>query len=149
VVSLGATSDTAEEVAQAAWARGWERRDQIRNPGSVGAWVNSIAKNIFRNGLRQEQRRESVSETDSATQDGSPFALMEVKNILRQCRSKDRMVLYKYYLEGYSAEEISADLGLSSSAVRVRLLRIRQSLRARLAPVCRPADDTYAWPKAS
>ena len=48
LISRGAPKDEAEEIAQAAWARGWEYRDQLRDPGLVGFWVNSIARNLFR-----------------------------------------------------------------------------------------------------
>src|SRR6202158_5719138 len=48
LLSRGAPLDEAEEIAQAAWARGWEYRDQLRDPGLVGYWVNSIARNLFR-----------------------------------------------------------------------------------------------------
>src|SRR6516225_5105228 len=48
LLSRGAALEEAEEIAQAAWARGWEHRDQLRDPGLVGFWVNSIARNLFR-----------------------------------------------------------------------------------------------------
>jgi len=36
-------------------------------------------------------------------------------------------------LQGYSAEEIAKNEGITSTGIRVRMLRIRQSLRDRLA----------------
>src|SRR6185503_18794342 len=48
LLSRGAALDEAEEIAQAAWARGWEYRDQLRDPSMVSFWVNSIARNLFR-----------------------------------------------------------------------------------------------------
>src|ERR1700688_5207456 len=48
LLSRGAGLEDAEEIAQAAWARGWEYRDQLRDPALVGFWVNSIARNLFR-----------------------------------------------------------------------------------------------------
>ena len=47
-VSRGAALEEAEEIAQAAWARGWEYREQLRDPGLVSYWVNSIARNLYR-----------------------------------------------------------------------------------------------------
>jgi len=37
-------------------------------------------------------------------------------------------------LQGYTAEELSATAGISSTGIRVRLLRARQSLREKLTP---------------
>jgi DNA-directed RNA polymerase specialized sigma24 family protein len=33
LLARGAPLEEAEEIAQAAWARGWEYRDQLRDPG--------------------------------------------------------------------------------------------------------------------
>ena len=48
LISRGAALEEAEEIAQAAWARGWEYREQLRDPGLVSYWVNSIARNLYR-----------------------------------------------------------------------------------------------------
>src|SRR5580693_7536506 len=52
LLSRGAAIEEAEEIAQAAWVRGWEFREQLRDPDLVGYWVNSIARNLFRAGFR-------------------------------------------------------------------------------------------------
>jgi DNA-directed RNA polymerase specialized sigma24 family protein len=57
---------------------------------------------------------------------------MEVGRILELCPQRDRALLQKS-LEGYSAEEIARDEGISSTGIRVRMLRIRQGIRAQLA----------------
>src|SRR6185437_12698289 len=49
LLSRGADRDRAREASQAAWAKGWECRHQLRQPRKVLAWVNTIALNIFRN----------------------------------------------------------------------------------------------------
>lgn len=46
LLSRGAAADIAEEMAQAAWVKGWECRAQLQRPHMIGAWVNSIA-NMF------------------------------------------------------------------------------------------------------
>jgi DNA-directed RNA polymerase specialized sigma24 family protein len=52
--------------------------------------------------------------------------------MLDLCPKRDRALLEKS-LEGYSAEEIARDQGISSTGIRVRMLRIRQGIRAQLA----------------
>src|SRR6478736_2189333 len=54
LLSRGAALEEAEEIAQAAWVRGWEFREQLRDPGLVGFWVNSIARNLFRAKFRSK-----------------------------------------------------------------------------------------------
>jgi RNA polymerase sigma factor (sigma-70 family) len=129
LMSRGAAIDEAEEIAQAAWVRGFECRDQLRDPLLVGFWVNSIARNLFRARFRVPQ--ETPIEDVEATYDINLEAL-EVRRLLERCSQRDRDLLLKS-LEGYSAEEMAQGSGVSSTGIRVRLLRIRQGLRQQLA----------------
>ncbi len=130
LISRGAPLDEAEEIAQAAWARGWEYREQLRDPGLVSYWVNSIARNLFRARFRGsvavplEQMHEPSYAFDTDT--------IDLQRILDRCSHRDR-VLFQRTLEGYSAEELARSAGISSTGIRVRLLRARQTLRGKLA----------------
>lgn len=130
LLSRGAAIDEAEEIAQAAWVRGWEYREQLRDPGLVGFWVNSIARNLFRARFRLKQPV-PIDNIDA------PYTMnlesIDVRRLLEQCSPRDRDLLERS-LEGYSAEEIAKNEGITSTGIRVRMLRIRQGLRARLAP---------------
>lgn len=133
LLSRGAALEEAEEIAQAAWARGWEYRDQLRDPELVGFWVNSIARNLF----RAKFRSRPTLPIDGVE---APYTMsledIELRRLLDRCPRRDRELLEKS-LEGYSAEEIAKDEGITSTGIRVRMLRIRQSLRDQLslAPV--------------
>lgn len=121
--------DEAEEIAQAAWVRGWECREQLRDPSLVGFWVNSIARNLFRARFRSTPVNpiEDVDVTYNMN-----LEEIELHRLLERCSGRDRALLEKT-LEGYSAEEIARTSGITSTGIRVRLLRIRQSLRQQLA----------------
>ena len=53
LISRGLLTDAAEETAQAAWAKGWERLTQLRNEHMLLTWVNSIALNLYRSVRRK------------------------------------------------------------------------------------------------
>jgi RNA polymerase sigma factor (sigma-70 family) len=128
LLSRGAPLEEAEEIAQAAWARGWEFRDQLRDPGLVSYWVNSIARNLFRARFRAPIQTE-IDDTNAVyTLD---LDAIEVGRLLDRCPQQDRELL-KQSLEGYSAEEIARSEGITPTGIRVRLLRIRQMLREKL-----------------
>ncbi len=131
LLSRGAAVEEAEEIAQAAWARGWEFRDQLRDPGLVGFWVNSIARNLFRARFRA---RVFMQMDGVEAQYTMNLEEVELHRLLERCSGRDRRLLERS-LEGYSAEEIAQVEGITSTGIRVRLLRIRQSLRHRLALV--------------
>ena len=131
LISRGAPLDEAEEIAQAAWVRGWEYREQLRDPGLVSFWVNSIARNLFRARFRvaitvplELAREPSYGfNTDS----------IDLRTMLGRCSHRDR-ALFERTLEGYSADEIANGSGISSTGIRVRMLRARQSMRQKMVP---------------
>jgi RNA polymerase sigma-70 factor (ECF subfamily) len=129
-MSRGADPELAEETAQAAWTRGWARRRQLRDPNCVGTWVNSIAMNLFRNSHRTAKRTQALTELPAPST--SAMDGLDVGKVLDCCRQKDRSLLQLHYLYGYTTGEIGDRVGLTSTAVRVRLLRARRTLRKRL-----------------
>jgi RNA polymerase sigma factor (sigma-70 family) len=128
LLARGAPLEDAEEIAQAAWARGWEFRDQLRDPGLVAFWVNSIARNLFRARFRAPIQTEIEDSHAVYTLD---LNAIEVGRLLDRCPPRDRELL-EQSLEGYSAEEIARTEGITPTGIRVRLLRIRTSLRGKL-----------------
>ena len=128
LLARGAPLEEAEEIAQAAWARGWEFRDQLRDPGLVSYWVNSIARNLFRARFRAPIQTEIEDGNAAYTLD---LDAIEVGRLLDRCPQRDRELL-EQSLEGYSAEEIARTEGITPTGIRVRMLRIRQTLRDKL-----------------
>jgi RNA polymerase sigma factor (sigma-70 family) len=128
LLSRGAPLEEAEEIAQAAWARGWEFRDQLRDPSLVSFWVNSIARNLFRARFRAPIQTEIDDSNAMYTLD---LSTIELGRMLDRCPRRDRHLL-EQSLEGYSAEEIARSEGITPTGIRVRLLRVRNALRDKL-----------------
>ena len=129
LLSRGAALEEAEEIAQAAWVRGWEYRDQLRDPDLVSFWVNSIARNLFRAKFRSKAMLPMEGVDASYTMN---LEAIELHRLLERCPRRDRKLLERS-LEGFSAEEIARDEGITSTGIRVRMLRIRQSLKDQLS----------------
>ena len=83
-----------------------------------------------RNRLKSRKRHESEELTDAI-----PTQEAESQNVLETVMSlsvKERTVIYLYYYEGYSAEEIGRILKITASAVRSRMERARKHLKLKL-----------------
>jgi RNA polymerase sigma factor (sigma-70 family) len=130
LVSKGLSYDSARETAQAAWAKGWERLSQLRNPAMILTWMNSIALNIHRSYIRREPLQQALPEIPTAPKVN--LAAIDVRRILKCCKQNDRMVLQWHYLEGYKVQEIARQQGWTETAVRIRLLRARRTVGQRM-----------------
>ena len=126
LVTKGMSWDGAQETAQAAWVRGWERRVQLRDPSVVMTWINTIALNMYHSDHRRQPVLTEMPEVPAPTE--RHLESNEVQRMLRICREKDRFVLQRYYLDGCGAQEIARAQGLTVTAVRLRLLRARRGL---------------------
>lgn len=127
LLSRGVQRDSAIESAQAAWARGWERLFQLRDENMVLTWVNSIALNLYRGGMRRETATCPLTEFRGAT--AIDLAAIDIARILDFCRPCDR-VLLEQQLHGVSTKEIADRQGATETAIRIRLLRARRTARA-------------------
>ncbi len=126
----GASPEVAEEVAQAAWVRGWERIEQLRHVQALTFWINSIAKNFLRNSFRRKQNSLELLETTLVTNPLESEGL-DVQKIFADCSETERQLLERYYLEGFTSHELSREFGLSAVGVRVRLTRLKKSIVTR------------------
>jgi len=127
IQARGATRERAEEIAQAAWSRGWERLPQLREDGMIQFWVRAIALNEFRRSYRKH--RLEVELEDTCGPAGVDDAPIDAATILSNCSPNDK-VLLEHQLHGLTSAEIAAEIGATNTAVRIRLHRARRAARA-------------------
>lgn len=127
LLSRGVLRDTAQDVAQAAWARGWEHLNQLRDESLLITWVNAIALNHFRRSLRYEQRHETLVDIAQSSS-GLNWAAIELSRILSRCQRNDRTLL-EAQLAGVTAKELSKRTGTTPTAIRLRFFRARHAAR--------------------
>ncbi len=132
LVSRGLAYDSAQETAQAAWVKGWERLSQLRDPSMVLTWMNSIALNIHRSYIRREPLLQTLPELSTSPKIN--LAAIDVRRILKSCKHNDRMVLQRHYLEGFKVQEIAEQQGwtkpLSASDCCVLAARLESASAA-------------------
>jgi RNA polymerase sigma-70 factor (ECF subfamily) len=134
----------AEEVTQEAFIRAYRRLWLLDDGAKFSGWVNTIARRVAINfGLRHRRelnKRESwalenpqvsTGETSAAETDAL-YTPETLRQTLAELPAAHRECLVLFYLEGKSGAEAAAALGISESALRVRLHRARGVLRERL-----------------
>jgi DNA-directed RNA polymerase specialized sigma24 family protein len=127
--SRGASPERAEDFAQAAWLRGWQKIDQLRDEAMILYWVNAIAFNYHRRGSQIEARFHALPDLCGTM--GIDLAPLQVAKILNLCRPPDR-ALFEQQMAGLTTPEIAEKQGVSTTAIRIRFLRARRAVRASL-----------------
>lgn len=132
-LSLSGNAAQAEDIASETFARVWLVPTELRL-GTVKAYLLTIARHLFLKGLRREARQ---VELDDRLPDPAPSPaaraehraeLAAVLQALQRLPEVDRAALLMRAEEGMSYEEIAAALGLSLTAVKVKIHRARLRL---------------------
>ena len=132
LLSRGLGVSRADELAQAAWAKAWERREQLRELGSVAAWVNTIALNLLRGEARKAVPQVEIDDRDEPVR-SSIDERVDAEKALDALSDEDRQLMLLHVVAGLTSKEISLESALSAVAVRVRLHRAKIQLRKRFA----------------
>ena len=144
-VALSVTRDvhTSEDIAQETFLTAWQRIGQLGDPRSFLPWLRQVARNRAIDHVRAQRYRETpvdpldaLATVAAAPQDGpaerfiSDTDARHLAQALDEIPETSRDVLLLYYREGEDTREVAALLGITEAAVRKRLQRGRDSLRA-------------------
>lgn len=146
-IALAITRDVqaSEDIAQEAFLSAWQNLRRLNNPASFLPWLRQITRNLAHDHLRA--RRHEAAPADeaeaaiAAAADPAPTPMQRLLDDERQQAAAElisalpdesREVLLLYYREGRSSQQVALLLGLSDAAVRKRLSRARQAVRAEL-----------------
>jgi RNA polymerase sigma-70 factor (ECF subfamily) len=126
--------DVAADLAQEAFTRLYQRGSL---PDEPGAWLVSVASNLFRNAYATRERRdkllrtrpEAVRYADHAVEPAALEALgIQVRRALDAMPERDRNLLL-LRAEGYSYREMALAIGLNEASVGTLLARAKRTFR--------------------
>ena len=124
--------DIAEEAEQSAWAVAYRRLKDLRDPDRLRPWLMSVAANEARQIVRSRRRRtvRELAVVDPSTpRDVDRAAIIDLADALGRLDPKDRAIVGMRFVGGFESAEIGREMGMTASAVRVRLHRLLERLR--------------------
>lgn len=124
---LGNQSD-AEDITQDVFIKLFTNAPQFESPQHERYWIIRVTINACKNHLSTFWNRNTVS-MDTIQDMPIEENHSELTDMLYNLPPKYRLVLYLYYYEDYSIEEISTALKIGKSAVKMRLKRGREKLK--------------------
>jgi RNA polymerase sigma-70 factor, ECF subfamily len=129
----GNVSD-AQEIAQEAFARAWQRWDSVRDLDSPEAWVRRVATNIATSRYRRERTardaRPYLIAADVPEVSPDTVALVAA---LRTLPERQRIVVVLHYLADLPVGQIAAELRCPIGSVKAWLHRGREALAIALS----------------
>lgn len=144
--------EDAEDVYQETLIKAFEALADLRDPGAVRTWLFRVAANQCRMNRRKVPPGRDLSLTDQGDVDGGdvPAVLADVSSLpvnealrselraaldeaLAELPVEHRLVVVLRDLEDLNTQETADALGISKSAVKMRLHRGRHVLRRYLA----------------
>jgi RNA polymerase sigma-70 factor, ECF subfamily len=132
---LCADEQRAEESAQDAWVRAWERLLTWRGDAAFGTWLHRLTVNVVLESFRAERRRLArvtlggdENEPDAAMPAVDPGTGVDLERAVARLPRGARTVFVLHDVEGYQHSEIAAMTGLAEGTLRAQLCRARRLL---------------------
>ena len=136
---VGFDQDLAEDIAQEVWIQIFRALPGYRGDSQFSTWAHRIAVNRTLNALRRTKRLASLETTveeDSASVEMDTersFVAASIDQATAKLSPGARAVFVLHDVEGYTHEEIAAQLGITSGGSKSQLFKARAKLRKLLA----------------
>lgn len=124
----------AEEAAQEAFMRYLKYLPSFDNNEHAKRWLIVTSSNICKNMLKSSWFKKMIcfeQVPEEYQKEEEDTLLEEIMNLPH----KYKTVIYLFYYEGYSSEEISTMLGVNHSTIRSNLHRARKMLKLKIEEV--------------
>lgn len=124
----------AQDIAQEAFARAWQRWASVSDCDSAEAWVRHVATNLATSRRRRDRTARAAAPELIRQQhvpEISPNTVAVVTG-LRRLPEQQRLVLVLHYLGDLPVDQIAAELGCPVGSVKAWLSRGRAALAAAL-----------------
>lgn len=143
LLKAGVSSPDAEDLTATVFLEAWRRRREVRFvAGSLLPWLIVTATNVARNASRARNRYRAflaklpppLPAVDPADQvaDRNGSVTAQVRRVMAGSSATDRELLALTVIEQFTVREAALAVGISESAAKMRLSRLRGRLRAAL-----------------
>ena len=131
VYGLTGRREDAEELAQEAFCRAWEKLPTLRQPDRLVSWLYRVAHNLAVSEGRRPRPVTLPAEPAADPPRDDPGA--DVHGAVARLSEEHRVVVSLRHFTGMSHEEIARALNVPPGTVRSRLSRAYERLRPVLA----------------
>ena len=131
----------AEDLAQQAFVQAWRQIGRLNTPQAFGAWLRTIAVNVWLQEARRAPARLESPEADLPEPEPEGLgdadraaARLDLSCALLRLKAPERICVVLAYAEGLSHREIAEATGWPLGTVKSNVTRGSERLRAWLSP---------------
>lgn len=131
---LGASRADADDVVQDTWLRAYPALVTFRNESSFSTWLCSVGLRAALDSMRRGKRHDTDTLFEDAASCVPPSSedRMDIESAIGRLAPGYRMVLVLHDVEGFTHEEIGAQLGIAPGTSKAQLFKARRVMRALL-----------------
>ncbi|MBC8155049.1 MAG: sigma-70 family RNA polymerase sigma factor [Bacteroidetes bacterium] len=136
--SLTKDSEKAQDFTHDIFIRMFSRLDRFQGRSSFSTWLYSISYNYCMDQIQVSKRMATTGLIDDMDYDTTPavdaddseYSSQYLSEAMNGLAPQERQIMLLKYQDGLDIRQIAADLDLSESAVKMRLKRSRDKVRA-------------------
>ena len=126
-------AEQAHDLAQDTLVRAWQHWPKVSHHPHPEAWCCTVLRNLATSRWRRTTLERSYTREPAGQASGPSADHLDVVAALRRLPANQQRAIILHDVMGFTAEELSDELGTSAGTVRVWLSRARQTLANELA----------------
>ena len=119
----------ADDIMQEVFLKLYTADTYFENDKHAKAWLIKVTANMCRNMLKNPWKKLIQPIEAAENMPAESKRKSGLVDIIMKMKSKNRIVLYMHYFEGYTTREIAEILGIKENAVTSQLYRGRKQLK--------------------
>ena len=127
----------AKDLVQETFLRAWKALDNLKDTGAAKSWLITILRREYARTFERKVPKftdvdKVVVQEKTELQPDDRAEIILLRQSIMKLAPKYKEPLLMQVVMGYSCKEISAELGISKSAVMTQLFRAREKLKSQL-----------------
>ena len=137
-LQYSSSEEDAQDILQDGFIKVFAKLEQVKNPAALPGWIRRVIINTALEKYRSQvllQRVDEVKEEIGELPGNEAFEDLtceELVGLIQTLTPRYRMVFNLYAIEGYSHQEISDKLGISTGTSKSNLSRARAILQEKI-----------------
>ncbi len=119
-----------EEILSDTFYLFWKNSDKVET--NIKSYLSKIAKNLCYRKLKQKEIELEYSDDKLVITDNDYLKTIILNDSISKLSEEEKLILNMHYTYGYKVKEIAKILKITSTNVKVRLYRIRKTLKGGL-----------------